>query len=56
LKPAFKELAKLKGWKFKEINLETCRSKRCNDIEYVPMVYVGSKKLDLNEMEKLLAA
>jgi len=54
LKPAFKELADLKGWKFREINVETCRSKICNDIEYVPTVYVGSKKLDLKKMEKLL--
>jgi len=54
LKPAFKELAKIKGWTYREINVETCRSKICNDIEYVPTVYVGSKKLDLKKMEKLL--
>ncbi len=54
LKPAFKELAKLKGYSYKEINVETCKSKICNDIEMVPTVYVGSKKLDLKEMEKLL--
>ena len=54
LKPAFKELAKLKGWKYKEINVENCKSKICNELEYVPTVFVGSKQLDLNEMEKLL--
>ena len=54
LKPAFKELANLKGWKYKEINVETCKSKICNDLEYVPTVYIGRKKLDLKEMEKLL--
>ncbi len=54
LKPAFKELAELKGWKYKEINIETCKSKRCNAMEYVPTVFVGSKKLNLKEMEKLL--
>ncbi len=54
MKPAFKELAKLKGWRYKEINVETCKSKICNELEYVPTVYVGTKKLDLKEMEKLL--
>jgi len=54
LKPAFKELAKLKGWKYKAINVETCKSKICNSVEYVPTIYVGNKKLDFKEMEKLL--
>jgi len=54
LKPAFRELAKLKGWTFKMINVQTCKSKICDKIEYVPTVYVGRKKLDLSEMEKLL--
>ena len=54
MKPAFKELAKLKGYSYKEINVETCKSKICNDIEMVPTVFIGSKKLDLKEMEKLL--
>ena len=54
LKPAFRELAKLKGWKYREINVENCKSKICSAIEYVPTVFVGRKKLDLKEMEKLL--
>jgi len=54
LKPAFKELAKLKGFSYKEVNVVQCKSKICNDIEYVPTVYIGSKKLDFKEMEKLL--
>ena len=54
LKPAFKELAKLKGLKFKEINVVNCESKICNDLEYVPTVYIGKKKLNFDEMEKLL--
>ena len=54
MKPAFRELAKLKGWTFKMINVQTCKSKICDKIEYVPTVYVGRKKLDLSEMEKLL--
>lgn len=54
LKPAFKEIAKLKGWKFREINVDTCTSKRCDNLEYVPTVYVGRKKLDFKQMDKLL--
>ena len=54
LKPAFKELAKLRGWRYKEYNVENCKSKICNEIEMVPTVFVGNKKLDLKEMEKLL--
>ena len=54
LKPAFKELAKLKHWRFKTINVQQCKSKICSEIDYVPTVYVGRKKLDLREMEKLL--
>lgn len=54
LKPAFKEVAALKGWKYKEINVERCKSKVCNDLEYVPTIFIGSKKLDLKEMDKLL--
>ncbi len=54
LKPAFKELAKLKGLKYKEVNVEKCKSKICNDIVYVPTVYIGNKQLDFKEMEKLL--
>ncbi len=54
LKPAFKEVAQLKGWRYKEINIDKCKSKICNDLEYVPTVYIGRKKLDLKEMDKLL--
>jgi len=54
LKPAFKELAKLKGWKYKEVNVETCESKICNSLDYVPTVFIGRNKLDLNDMERLL--
>ena len=54
MKPAFKELAKLKGWKYREINVENCETKICNSLDYVPTVFIGRKKLDLNDMERLL--
>ncbi|GAH01398.1 unnamed protein product [marine sediment metagenome] len=55
LKPAFKEIAKLKGMKYREINVEKCKSKRCNSLEYVPTVYIGNKQLNLKEMDKILS-
>jgi len=48
-------LATLKGWRFKPINVENCKTKICDDLEYVPTIFVGRKKLNLNEMEKLLS-
>ena len=54
LKPAFKELAELKGLKYEEINVEHCKTNVCDRLEYVPTVYIGRKKLKINEMEKLL--
>jgi len=55
LRPAFKELAGLKGWRFKAINVENCKTKICDDLEYVPTIFIGRKKLDVKEMEKLLS-
>jgi len=53
-KPLFKELAEIKGWKFKEINIENCETKTCDSLEYVPTVFLGRKKLSIDEMEDLL--
>jgi len=54
LKPRFKEVAKLKGWKFRQVNVEKCKTKICDDLDYVPTIYVGRKKLTIEGMEKLL--
>ena len=54
LKPVFKKIAKLKGWKYKAINVEKCETKICDTMDYVPTVYVDKKKLDFKDMEKLL--
>ncbi|GAG53863.1 unnamed protein product [marine sediment metagenome] len=53
LKPVFKKLANLKGWKYQEINVEKCETKICKTLDYVPTIYVDSKKLDFENMEKL---
>lgn len=54
LKPVFKELAKLKGLKYREINVENCETKTCNSLEYVPTIFIGRKKLDIKEMDKMI--
>ena len=54
MKPVFRELATLKGWKYREVNVETCKSKICNSLEYVPTVFIGRRKLDLKEMDKMI--
>jgi len=54
LKPAFKEIARLKKWKYKEINVENCETKICKTMEYVPTIYVNAKKLNLKDMKTLL--
>ena len=54
LKPVFKEIAKEKGWKYKEIDVADCETKICGTIEYVPTVYLDKKKLDFKDMEKML--
>ena len=56
LKPRFKEVAKLKGWTFRQVNVEKCKTKICDDLDAVPTVYVGRKKLTIEGMEKLLEA
>ena len=54
LQPAFKKIAKLKGWKFKKVNVDNCKTKICDRMDYVPTVYVGKKKLNFDDMEKIL--
>jgi len=53
LKPIFKKVAKLNGLKFKEVNIENCDTKICQDIGYVPTIFVDGRKLSIEEMEKL---
>ena len=54
LKPVFKEIAKEKGWKYKEVDVVDCETKICDTIEYVPTVYVDDKMLNFKEMEQIL--
>ena len=56
LKTMFKKVAQLMGWKFSQVNVEKCNTKVCDNMEYVPTVYVGRKKLTIDGMEKLLEA
>ena len=50
LKPILKKTARSKGWKYTEKNIEKCKTKLCEDVEYVPTLVVDGKKLSENEM------
>ena len=53
-KPLFKELAKEKGWDYEEKNIEHCSDDRCEEIEFVPAIYIDDRKLSIEEMSKIL--
>ena len=54
LKPLIKKVAKAKGLKFKEINVEKCSTRFCDALTYVPAVVIDGKKLSINKIEKFL--
>ena len=58
IKPELKKVAKKMNWKYKEINVENCRTKFCDTIEVVPIIVVDGKNLNEEEMyefvEKIL--
>ena len=54
VKPLIKEIAKIKGWKYREVNIDNCNTKTCEEMEYVPTIYIDDKKLNLKEIDKLL--
>ena len=54
LKPVLKNIARSKGWKYSAKNVERCRTKFCDSIDYVPVLVVDGKKLNENEMEVFL--
>lgn len=55
VKPLIKEISKIKGWKYREVNIDNCTTKTCEEMEYVPTIYIDDKKLNLKEMDKLLS-
>jgi len=54
LKPVLKKVARSKGWKYRQVNVERCRTKLCDEIDAVPVLVVDGKQLSENEMEKFL--
>ena len=54
IKPLVKKASKVLGYKYKEINVDHCSSKTCNELEYVPAIFVNDKKLNLDQMEDFL--
>jgi len=55
IKPIIKEIAEMKGWKYNEINVVGCKTKICNDLEYVPTIFVDGRQIELEDMDKLLS-
>ena len=53
-KPLIAALAKEKGWEYEEKNIEYCEDERCEDIEFVPAIYLDNRKLSIEEMSKVL--
>lgn len=54
LEPIVKEAAQKKGLKFKTVDVESCNTKRCDSMEWVPSVYIGRKELSMEELEAFL--
>lgn len=54
VKPLIKEIAVIKGWKYSEVNVEHCKTKICDDIQFVPTIFLDDKKLDFKEIDTLL--
>ena len=53
LKPIIREIARIKKWKYEEVDVDKCDTKICQDIKYVPTIFIDDRKLSLDEMEKL---
>ena len=54
IKPLIHEIAGIKGWKYREVNVEGCTTKICDELEFVPAIFLDGRKLDLREMNKLI--
>jgi thioredoxin-like negative regulator of GroEL len=53
LKPIIKEVARIKKWRFEEVNIDNCDNEICQSLEYVPTIFIDGRKLSIEEMEKL---
>ena len=56
LRPLIKKAAKSKGLKFRQVNVETCETKFCDTLEYVPTVVLDGKKLNAKKIENFLGS
>ena len=54
LRPLVKRAAKAKGLMFEQINVETCETRFCNSLEFVPTIVLSGKKLNKKQVEKFL--
>jgi len=54
LKPELKKVARSKGWKYRQVNVERCKTKFCDEIDVVPLIVVDGKTLSESEMEAFI--
>jgi len=54
LKPILKKVARSKGWKYTQKDIEKCKTKLCDSIEYVPALIVDGKRLNEKQIEAFL--
>ena len=54
LRPLVKRAAKVKGYEFKQVDVEKCETKFCDNLQFVPTIVLNSKKLNMKQMEKFL--
>ena len=56
LRPLVKKAAKAKGLKFEQINVESCETRFCNNLEFVPVLVLNGKKLSPKKIENFLSS
>ena len=56
LRPLVKRAAEMKGYKFKQINVEKCSTDFCEKMQYVPTIVLNDKKLNMKQVEKFLSS
>ena len=54
LKPILKKVARSKGWKYKQVNIERCKTPVCDSLGYVPAIEINGRLLNEKQMETFL--
>lgn len=54
LEPVAREAARRKGWSFRKVNVEECRTDVCEGLDLVPTLYLDGREMSIGEMERVL--